>query len=413
MIHFIKKKGGMKMRRDRKFFLILFILLGSFFYFNQDRQCYGADVISIGMAPDITGRSSEVSIPWMEGIKDYFRYINDQGGINGSKIDLTVTDCQKEIVQEVAAYKRYLRVKSPVMFFNFDTGAALTISKMAAKDKVVQMAGSMAGTFGDASKRPYSFLVGTNYERQIEGLFDYGVLEFKGKGDKPTFAVGYPDTTYGKFCANMCNEILERKKLKKVESVIVATRILDARVQMAKIMRANPDFFVLFGTEPTIANVMKDAQRVGISFERTRFLVPINALSRKVITLGGEVVESLVGASPFSDWNDTDVSGIQLIQEVSKKYHPEITYQSPWYVYGFSSAMIVAEGLKRIPKNQEISGESLKEALLTLNKFDCMGLISPTTYTATDHSGGRGVKLFSPNVKKNILEPVTDWIYID
>lgn len=168
-----------------------------------------------------------------------------------------------------------------------------------------------------------------------------------------------------------------------------------------------------FGIEPTIVTVMKDAVRVGISLEKIMFLVPINAIQRTVIELGGDVVESLVEASPFFNWNDTSVAGIQLIHKINKKYHKEVTYRPLWYTYGFVSAMIVGEGMKRILKGQEISGENLKKALETLDKFDCKGIISPFSYTSTDHSGPKAIKLVSPNVKKNVLEAVSEWVYAD
>jgi len=297
--------------------------------------------------------------------------------------------------------------------FTWDTGGAMTIAPMAAKDKVVHFAGSLIGQLGDASKRPYSFLAGTSYQRQIACLVNYALIEFKDKGRKPTFAITYPEGGYGKMCLAALKEALDKKGLELLKEVIVPLRVLDAKVQMSKIKKANPDFVVTLGIEATIVGVMKEAQRVGISLEKTRFLVPINAIQKNVINLGGDIVEPLVGATPFYNWDDTKIPGIQLMHEINKKYHPEITYQRLWYTYGFVSAMVVGEGLKRIPSGREISGENLKKALETLDNFNCQGITSPIKYTSTDHSGPRAVKLISPNVKKNTMESVSDWVYAD
>ncbi|MDY7035299.1 MAG: hypothetical protein SV375_03915 [Thermodesulfobacteriota bacterium] len=65
---------------------------------------------------------------------------------------------------------------------------------MAAKNKVVQVPGSLIGQLGDASKKPYTFLAGTSYQRQIECLVNYAAMELKDKGRKHTFAITYPDS---------------------------------------------------------------------------------------------------------------------------------------------------------------------------------------------------------------------------
>jgi len=401
------------MNRKRTILTIFVVLATFFIYFGHVSYSHSTEVIKVGMTPDLTGRTSEVGSPWSEGIKDYFRYVNEGGGINGKKIELMITDCQKQIAQEVSAYKKYTREGKTPLIFTYDTGACMTIAPMAAKDKVVQITASMIAQLGDAPKKPYTFLTATSYQRQTASLVNYSLMQFKGKGRKPTFAITYPDAPFGRMVLGAYKEALAKKELQSVKEVIVPIRVLDAKVQMSKIKKENPDFVLSLGVEPTIATVMKDAHRVGISPEKTKFLTLTTAVQNKVIELGGEDVRSLVGARPFNGWNDTDVAGIQLIHKINKKYHPEITYRPLWYTYGFLSAMVAAEGLKRIPAGQEISGENLKAALETLDNFDCQGIVSPIKYTSTDHTGPQAVKLISPNLKKKYLETVSDWVYAD
>jgi branched-chain amino acid transport system substrate-binding protein len=284
---------------------------------------------------------------------------------------------------------------------------------MAAKDKVVQITASMIGQLGDAQKRPYSFLAATSYQRQTAALVNYALMEFKGKGRKPTFGITYPDTGFGRMVLGAYKQALESKGLQSVQEVIVPIRVLDAKVQMSKIKKTKPDFVLVLGVESTVAGVMKDAERVGISFEKTTFTTLTTAVQSKVIALGGEIVGTLVGARPFNGWNDTDVEGIKLIHQINKKYHKDISFRPLWYTYGFLSAMVGAEGLKRIPAGQEISGENLKKALETLKNFDCQGIVSPIAYTSADHSGPRAVKLVSPNVKNKRMDTVSGWVYAD
>jgi len=63
------------------------------------------------------------------------------------------------------------------------------------------------------------------------------------------------------------------------------------------------------------------------------------------------------------------------------KKHPDDTH-TVHYVQGWSSMMVMWEGLKRA---EALDGPSVKAALETITDLDMGGLTAPITYTPTDH----------------------------
>ena len=60
--------------------------------------------IVIGGIFDVTGRTGAVGAPYAEAVRDYVKYLNENGGINGIKIKLLDVDYQYKIPQALAAY---------------------------------------------------------------------------------------------------------------------------------------------------------------------------------------------------------------------------------------------------------------------------------------------------------------------
>ncbi|MEW6616383.1 MAG: ABC transporter substrate-binding protein [Thermodesulfobacteriota bacterium] len=75
------------------------ILLAGFIFFItetiiQAKEVRGVtdDTIKIGTIADMTGPVSETFIPYVFGARNYFKYINDKGGINGRKVKVLLED---------------------------------------------------------------------------------------------------------------------------------------------------------------------------------------------------------------------------------------------------------------------------------------------------------------------------------
>ncbi|MDY7030985.1 MAG: ABC transporter substrate-binding protein, partial [Thermodesulfobacteriota bacterium] len=90
---------------------ILFLCM--VFLWSADGHCESArgvtdDTIKVGAVIAMTGPGAGTLFPYQEAFKNYFRYVNEQGGIHGRKVKLIVEDDRFTIPASIAAYKKLL-----------------------------------------------------------------------------------------------------------------------------------------------------------------------------------------------------------------------------------------------------------------------------------------------------------------
>ena len=76
-----------------------------------------------------------------------------------------------------------------------------------------------------------------------------------------------------------------------------------------------------------------------------------------------------------------------------------------YHYYGFATAMLLVEGLKRAGKNP--TRNSLVKGLESFNEWDS-GTFPPITYSRNDHAGVDKVQLLQMQNGKQVV--ISDWL---
>ena len=62
---------------------------------------------------DYTGPVAGIVAPGDMGAVDFFKYINDKGGVQGVKIRFITVDTRYDVARAMSAYKRYRKTPNP------------------------------------------------------------------------------------------------------------------------------------------------------------------------------------------------------------------------------------------------------------------------------------------------------------
>jgi branched-chain amino acid transport system substrate-binding protein len=86
----------------------IMILLGSIHSYAEEVRGVTKDTIRIAVITDMSGPAVQDYGPYREGVVNYLRYSNEQEGINGRKIKMSIEDDRYSIPVAIASFKKVL-----------------------------------------------------------------------------------------------------------------------------------------------------------------------------------------------------------------------------------------------------------------------------------------------------------------
>lgn len=364
--------------------------------------------IRMGVIYDQTGPATPVTVPASKAFKNYFQWVNENGGINGRKIKLIIEDDRYSIPATISAYKKLLlKDKVLVLLGPASSHGIFALTSAILKDKMPCVIPPSSDRVVIPPKR-YMFASGPTYEDQIQLIFQYIVRDLKKKN--PRIAFVYNDTEHGKLGFKAAEKYKDEYGIDIVSIEIVNPGVLDATSQALNIKRRNPDFIVMHLLVDNSIVIMKSAMKIGV--KDIPFLGTQYTCTEDTVKVAGKAASNYTGIAIYSSWYDKG-SAMEEMRKVTLKYDPgtEKPYRPKAYTQGWGDATILAEGIKRAGK--DIDGEALVDALESIKDFDMRGLCGRVTYGPNDHKGSRYVKMYKANVKEGLLTPISDWIKLE
>jgi len=367
---------------------------------------FAQDAITIGLLSDLSGPTSAVGVPYSEGIKDGAKYINENGGIAGKKVNLVEVDYAYNAQQALAAYKRFISQDKIVALQGWGTQDTEALTKFVGKDQIPTLSASYSAHLTDPEKAPYNFFVAADYTTQVRAALKYFKDNWK-KPEAPKLAFVYPDHPYGLAPIAGAKEYAKELGFEIVGDENVALNAMDAMAQLLRLQKLAPDYVWIGGTTPSAAIVMKDAQKLGFA---TTFFCNIWGVDESLVKLAGDAANGAYSLQTAVVYGQ-DVPGMAAIEKMTGGT-PKMTH----YIRGFASMLVMAEGLKIAAAKGELTGPAIKAALETLRDFDPMGLTPPISFFPNDHRPNMAVFIYKVEdgkmveVARESLERKAEWL---
>jgi branched-chain amino acid transport system substrate-binding protein len=362
------------------------------------------DALKIGVVMDQTGPATSVSLPITDGIRNLFRYVNEQGGINGRKINLIIEDDRYSIPMAIASFKKLLyRDRILAMMGPGSSAAAITLFRHIEKEKIPTIPIALNEKIISPVKR-YVFCASEIYSNTIRTIIDYMIEDLKPQD--PRVALVYPDNETGKLDLEPAIERLKFHKLTPVTKEVLNPGSLDAASQVMTMKSHRVNNIVLCGflAQPAVV-LLRELKKFGMD---VYVFGNSPAASEEVVHIAGLAAEKYYAISPLASWYD-EGAGVALMREVTLKYAPgtEKPYRGKFYTCGWVFAMVLKEGLLRAGK--DIDEERLVTALESIKDLDMKGLSGPVSFSSSNHKGMNSAKVFKADPGSGKLVPVTGW----
>jgi branched-chain amino acid transport system substrate-binding protein len=364
-----------------------------------------ADVIKVGAVQPVTGRFAFAGVHINDGLQDALMMANEEGGINGKKIEYIMEDGTYNVDVAVAAFKRIMARDNPIIMYGESTGLGKAIApEIKDRYKILYSSTSFSSELADFEKNSYMFVPGPTYSDMFGILLKYIAEE------KPGANVGffYSDTEFGRdpvaYGKTMCEKLglnLVAEEVAKVGGVDVASQVLDLK-------RKNAEYVIFQGyVLSPVPAVIKQARDYGL---KAKFMGTHWGTHKMLLDKLGPLAEGYLGVMPYAFYYQTDIPMIQKIRAWNEKHHPDVDYRPTSYMQGFFTGLVFVECLKRADQAGNLTGDGLVEALQSLKDFDVGGLMAPITTVNNKFPMGR---VYKANVGQKIFEPISDWIRTD
>ena len=363
---------------------------------------------------DYTGPIAGLNVPADTGVGDFFKDLNEKGGINGDiRVNFIGVDTRYDTARGVSAYKRY-RTETNLLVVNaISTPFGKAIMPMTAKDKVVQLAP------GDGEAQAHIgwvFPWGVCYQNAMGASLDFIMVDWEKKGESGVPTVGYLcwDSAYGREPLRGGKEYAEQLGINLLEPEFFPTGALDHSVWLQRLADGGADYILIGGVDPTPTNILRDAYNLGltetIQFCDTTFWGPAEAVG---IPLHPEACE---GAWVNSYYLRGDEGWDHPLAQIGYKYHGQGIRDQfpPNYVSGMVWGLVFEEGVKRAVEAvgyENIDGEAIKAAYESLTGLDLsQGIVGPCTYSPTNRQGADVTKIYQVQNGKNV--DISGWLKV-
>jgi branched-chain amino acid transport system substrate-binding protein len=306
---------------------------------------------------------------------DYFRKINDEGGINGRKIDFISYDDAYSPPKAVAQARKLVEDDQVLLIFNsLGTPSNTAIQRYMNDKKVPQLfVASGATKWNDPKDFPWTMGWQPSYQTEA-GIYAQYILK-----NKPNAKIGvlYQNDDYGKDYLKGLTDALGSK----AKSMIVAEQAYDVSEpaidsEIVNLKASGADVFVDIATPKFAAQSIRKASEIG--WHPMFFLNNVSASVGSVLKPAGfDHAQGIISAAYLKDatdpeWNNS--KDMKAWNTFMDKYAPDANKSDAATVYAYAVARTLVQVLKQC--GNDLTHENIMKQAANLKDFD-PGLLLP------------------------------------
>jgi branched-chain amino acid transport system substrate-binding protein len=366
--------------------------------------------IVVGAGQPLTGIFSFAGVAMDAGLADYCAWRNENGGVQGRKLRYVAEDTGFKLDQSVAVFKKIMASEKPTFYYADGTPTCKAISQdVLAAGTVMTTSTSCAAVLQDPVAMPHHFLASPTYGSMHEILMEHIARDVKGASGKPTVALVYSDTEFGRDGIPASKARAAKLGLNIVDEIVTKQAGIDVTPEVARLRRSKPDVVIFQGyVLSPIPDFIKQMREAGLT---SKAMGTIWSMDKPTYDALAAIGESWTGVMPYRYPYDKDSKMSNTIAEFVAKTRPKMSNISIFYLHAWLSGMIFAEIAERcIKDNKPLTLPNMKAALESIKGWDAGGLTGlPIDLSAHQIASGR---IYQYSASTKLMEPQGDWIKV-
>jgi branched-chain amino acid transport system substrate-binding protein len=298
----------------------------------------------------------------------YFKMINDQGGINGRKINLISLDDAYSPPKTVEQVRRLVEdEKVAFTFQTLGTAPNLAIRQYLNDNKVPQLFVSTgAAVFADPQHFPWTIGYNPNYQTEAH-IYGKDILKTKPDGK---IAILYQNDGFGKdYLIGLKAELGDHAgMIVKEASYETSEPTVDS--QVVTLQGSGADIFIIGATPKFAAQAIRKSSDLG--WDATRYLSNVSPSIAAVLKPAGlekskGVITAYYGKDP-TDARWKDAPDLKAWQAFCDKYMSQKEFVDANATYAFSAASTMVQVLKQC--GNDLSRDNVMKQATSIKDFE-------------------------------------------
>jgi branched-chain amino acid transport system substrate-binding protein len=298
----------------------------------------------------------------------YFKMINEQGGINGRKINFITYDDSYSPPKAVEQARKLVESDEVLFIFgSLGTASNSAIQKYMNAKKVPQLFVATGATkFGDYKEFPWTMGWQPPYQSESRIYAKY----LMDKKPDAKVAILYQNDDFGKDMLKGLKDGLGAKAASMIiaeETYEVAEPSIDSHI--VKLKSTGADVFFSFTTPKFAAQSLKKAAELG--WKPMYFQSNVGGSVGSVLKPAGfDTAQGILSAAYAKDGADSqwdNDAGMKKFYDVLAKYAPELNRNDASVVYGYGQAQTLVQVLKQA--GNDLTRENIMKQAASLKDF--------------------------------------------
>lgn len=374
-------------------------------------------VIKMGWCTDFTGPGASSVGPQYWGAEDYFRYLNDQGGIKGKggtvKVETLYIDTAAKIDKCIEAYEGWKSDPNFLAIFDTWTSFGLALKPKCEADQIIHnYCGMTASVDWPVSEWTY----GTNptHMDSCGQFIDWVKANWREKRSPRMAFLKVEMLGWGNETAEAGGNYARARGIEITGMEAIPGLPTDTSAQLRKLAGGKPDYIYLCMNCDQSAVVVKDAHRInlGITLVHASTSPPSDLIYFCGKEASNGVMEMIVTLNPIFLDKKFITPGIQKSIDLFNKYRPGVKMESRGdYFKGLGAALVAGEAIRLALEQvsaQELNTKTLnKYGYQRIKDFNPWDLQGKYNYPPDDHRGCNSGAV--TRIENGAVELLTKW----
>ena len=315
----------------------------------------------------------------------FFKMINEQGGVNGRKIDFISRDDGYSPPKTVELTRQMLEQDGVAFFFNgLGTPTNTAIEKYLNAHKVPQLfVATGADKWGDYKQFPWTIGYQPSYRVEAR-IYAHYILQAKPAAK---VAILYQNDDFGKDYVAGMKDVLGDKYAKMVTEASYETSDATIDSQIVSLQASGADTLLIAATPKFAAQAIRKVYDIG--WKPLEFVTNVSISVGSVMTPAGKekgvgIITALYGKDPTDpEWKDD--AGIKQWRQFMAKYMPDGDLTDANTLYGYNVGLLMVHVLKQC--GNDLSRANIMKQATNIKELELPGLLpgvkvntSPTNY---------------------------------